>query len=125
MALDALVQEVVDTYLETVEAQVPGLVEGLYLVGSVALGDFRPRTSDIDFVAVTTTRPDTVAVAALTLCRGVGGHRRDPAALAARAADHHRPATEGPADGRVEAGVVLARIRLGPVSRSAVVVGLA
>jgi hypothetical protein len=58
MALDALVLEVVDTYLGTVEAQAPGLVEGLYLVGSVALGDFRPRTSDIDFVAVTTTPPD-------------------------------------------------------------------
>jgi Domain of unknown function (DUF4111) len=65
MALDALVQEVVDTYLGTVEAQAPGLVEGLYLVGSVALDDFRPRTSDIDFVAVTTTPPDPVAVTVL------------------------------------------------------------
>jgi hypothetical protein len=28
-------------------------VEGLYLQGSVALGDYRPKVSDIDFVAVT------------------------------------------------------------------------
>ncbi|MEV6300966.1 nucleotidyltransferase domain-containing protein [Actinoplanes sp. NPDC051861] len=31
----------------------PGLIEGLYLQGSAALGDYRPGISDIDFVAVT------------------------------------------------------------------------
>ena len=30
----------------------PGRVEGLYLIGSVAYGDFHEHTSDIDFVAV-------------------------------------------------------------------------
>jgi hypothetical protein len=35
------------------------------LVGSVALGDFRPRSSDIDFVAVTATCPSPAALAGL------------------------------------------------------------
>jgi Nucleotidyltransferase domain len=34
------------------EAERPGLVDGLYLGGSVALGDYRPGWSDVDFVAV-------------------------------------------------------------------------
>ena len=55
----------VGAYLEAVDAEAAGLLEGLYLVGSVALGVFRPHTSDIDFVAVTATRPDTAALAVL------------------------------------------------------------
>lgn len=41
------------------------LIEGLYLTGSVALGEFRPHTSDIDFVAITATRPSGASLAAL------------------------------------------------------------
>ncbi len=41
------------TYLEVVDATAPGLVEGLYVVGSYALGDWVPDTSDIDVVVVT------------------------------------------------------------------------
>ncbi len=59
------VAAVVDAYLRVVQAEAPGLVEGLYLTGSVALGEFRPRTSDIDYLAVTATPPDPAAVAAL------------------------------------------------------------
>lgn len=59
------VQSVVDAYLAAVDAEATGLVEGLYLTGSAALGEFRPRTSDIDFVAVTSHPPDAAAVAAL------------------------------------------------------------
>jgi hypothetical protein len=33
----------------------PGHVEGLYLVGSLALDDFQPGQSDVDFVAITPT----------------------------------------------------------------------
>jgi hypothetical protein len=58
------VEDVVDAYLEAVDDEAPGLVEGLYLTGSTALGEYRPNTSDIDFLAVTSTRP-TVAVAAI------------------------------------------------------------
>ncbi|HKG90549.1 MAG TPA: aminoglycoside adenylyltransferase domain-containing protein [Gemmatimonadaceae bacterium] len=56
---------VVAAYLDAVDAEAPGLVEGLYLTGSAALGDFRPRTSDVDFVAVTARPLDDGALAAL------------------------------------------------------------
>lgn len=56
MRLHPLVREKSAAYLARVDAAAPGLVEGLYLVGSVALDDFRPGASDIDFVAVT-SRP--------------------------------------------------------------------
>jgi hypothetical protein len=52
MAMDPLVRQVVHDYLAAVDAEAPNLIEGLYLVGSVALNDFRPHTSDI-VVAVT------------------------------------------------------------------------
>jgi hypothetical protein len=48
-----IVCNVVGAYLDLVDAEAPGLVEGLYLVGSVALEDFRPKASDIDFIVVT------------------------------------------------------------------------
>jgi hypothetical protein len=41
------------TYLDTVDAVAPGLVEGLYVVGSYALNDWIDGASDIDIVAVT------------------------------------------------------------------------
>ena len=63
--VDAAVESVVSAYLETVDAEAPGLMEGLYLTGSTALGDFRPHTSDIDFVAVTAAPLDATAIAAL------------------------------------------------------------
>jgi hypothetical protein len=52
--------------LESVDSEAPGLVEGLYLTGSTALGEFRPHTSDIDFLAVTSEHPDGSALAALS-----------------------------------------------------------
>jgi len=66
MALPERAQRVVDAYFESVDREAPGLVEGLYLTGSVALGEFRPQTSDIDFVAVTAAPPDSSALAALS-----------------------------------------------------------
>ncbi|MFN6119273.1 MAG: nucleotidyltransferase domain-containing protein [Actinomycetes bacterium] len=41
------------TYLEIVDSCAPGLVEGLYVVGSFALDDWQPGRSDNDIVAVT------------------------------------------------------------------------
>jgi hypothetical protein len=40
-------------YLDSVDSCAPGLVEGLYVVGSFALDDWIEGTSDIDVVAVT------------------------------------------------------------------------
>jgi predicted nucleotidyltransferase len=47
---------VVERYLTRADAALPGRIEGLYLVGSVALNDFTPNQSDVDFVAVTGDR---------------------------------------------------------------------
>ena len=65
-------------YLDCVDAEAPGLVEGLHLTGSVAMGDFQPggpltrwgpsgaSSSDIDFFAVVseTAKPSIVAALA-------------------------------------------------------------
>nr|BAO20199.1 putative nucleotidyltransferase [Sphaerisporangium sp. SANK 60911] len=76
--LPPIVEEVTRHYLTVADEEVPGLVDGLYLIGSVALDDFRPGASDIDFVAVTKTPADAGAMAALRrLHRRVrAGHRR-------------------------------------------------
>ncbi|MDR7275447.1 nucleotidyltransferase domain-containing protein [Catenuloplanes atrovinosus] len=55
-------RDVAAAYLEIADRHAPGLVEGLYLVGSVALGDYHPGVSDIDFVAVTSSAPDVAAI---------------------------------------------------------------
>jgi hypothetical protein len=64
-ALPADADDVVRAYLRFADEEAPGLIEGLYLVGSVALGEFRPHTSDVDFLAVTGTPLDEPASAAL------------------------------------------------------------
>lgn len=64
-ALPADVADACAAYLDLVDRHAPGLVEGLYLQGSVALGDYRPGVSDIDFVAVTGRAADPAAVAAI------------------------------------------------------------
>jgi hypothetical protein len=44
---------VVEQYLQLADQALPGRIEGLYLTGSIALGDYKPDQSDVDFVAVT------------------------------------------------------------------------
>ena len=90
----APVQHVVTEYLRALDAAVPGAVEGLYLIGSVAMGDFQTgrgiarlgptgaSVSDIDFIAVTSRPLDTAAIRAL--------HR-----IHRRLAAPWRPALEG------------------------------
>ncbi len=65
MSIHPTVDKIVEAYLGIVDSEAPGLVKGLYLTGSTALDEFRPHTSDIDFVAVTVTRPDSAETAAL------------------------------------------------------------
>ncbi len=79
MTLPAPVQSVVDAFLDAVDVRVPALVEVLYLVGSVALDDFRPHRSDVDFVAVTARRPDAASLVALERIHdGLQQRRRRP-----------------------------------------------
>src|SRR5262245_1381857 len=65
MPLHDHAERIVGAYLEAVDEEAPGLVEGLYLTGSTAFNEFRPRTSDIDFLAVTSNPPNAADVAAL------------------------------------------------------------
>ncbi|MFI6998988.1 aminoglycoside adenylyltransferase domain-containing protein [Nocardia sp. NPDC050175] len=65
MSLPAVVEDTVEFYLTSVDAEAPGLIEGLYLEGSLALNDFRPHTSDIDFVAITAKPPNPTEFDAL------------------------------------------------------------
>ncbi|GAA3432870.1 aminoglycoside adenylyltransferase domain-containing protein [Kutzneria kofuensis] len=45
-------RDVVDRYTRRIDRESPGLLQGLYLVGSVALHDFHDEVSDVDFIAV-------------------------------------------------------------------------
>ena len=47
-----VVTERLDRYLQRMDAAYPDVLAGFYLVGSIALGDYRPGQSDIDFIAV-------------------------------------------------------------------------
>jgi hypothetical protein len=77
-ALPPLVDDVVGHYLRSIDENAPGVVEAVYLTGSVALGDFRP-SSDIDFLAVTTDPLDEPARSALRrVHRSVSAYRRRP-----------------------------------------------
>ena len=59
------VRHVTAHYLALAEERVPGLVDGLYLGGSLGFGEWYDGRSDVDFVAVTTDRPDLADAARL------------------------------------------------------------
>jgi hypothetical protein len=52
-ALPTDVEIVMCAYLRLIDEWLPARITGLYIVGSVALDDYQPGQSDIDFVAVT------------------------------------------------------------------------
>lgn len=56
---------VVDRFLTRVDRALPGVIDGFYIVGSLALGGFRVGRSDIDFVATTTGPLSPCALKAL------------------------------------------------------------
>jgi hypothetical protein len=57
-----LVRRLVDDYLALVDAWLPLVIQGLYLVGSIALDDFQAGTSDVDFVALSAEALDEPAL---------------------------------------------------------------
>ncbi|WP_232663802.1 nucleotidyltransferase domain-containing protein [Pseudonocardia sp. TRM90224] len=65
MNLPAEVERATSTYLALADDRLLGLVEGLYLHGSLRFGEFHPARSDIDFVAVVAERPDAEQVVVL------------------------------------------------------------
>jgi hypothetical protein len=46
------VRPVLERYLSLIDAQLPGLMRAFYVVGSIALGGYNERFSDIDFVSI-------------------------------------------------------------------------
>lgn len=64
-ALPAEVARVISAHLRLTDESLPGQITGLYLVGSLALDDYQPGQSDIDFVAVTDTTLTPVQLARL------------------------------------------------------------
>jgi hypothetical protein len=51
------VRQVTAHYLALAEEHVPGLLEGVYLLGSLGWGEWYDGRSDVDFLAVTCERP--------------------------------------------------------------------
>lgn len=53
------------SFLRLVDERVPGLVEGLYLHGSLVFGEWHEGVSDVDFAALSSHRPAEAEVRAL------------------------------------------------------------
>jgi len=65
MTLPAEVTGVTSQFLRLIDASAPGLVEGLYLRGSLGFGEYFEGQSDVDFTAVLAAWPDTSQLDAL------------------------------------------------------------
>jgi hypothetical protein len=76
MATDQRVGAALGTYLDVVDEAAPGFVEGLYVVGSVALGDWIDGSSDIDVVVVTAEPPTDDDAAVLRTVHAVLSERQ-------------------------------------------------
>ncbi len=50
--------KIVADFVDRISAAVPELIEGIYLTGSISMGDFYPGKSDIDFLVFCKTLPD-------------------------------------------------------------------
>lgn len=64
-ALPLQVREVTGRFLALADKALPGLVEGLYLHGSLGFGEWYDGDSDVDYVAVLAERPDPDTVRVL------------------------------------------------------------
>lgn len=62
-----------ESYLRLADRLLPGRVVGLYLVGSAALGSFRPGRSDIDFIAVVEGEMDAQELRRLRTLHAIAG----------------------------------------------------
>jgi len=61
------VGQVVQTFLTLIDEKAPGLVQGLYLRGSLGFGEYFHGRSDVDFTAVLSNRPDKAQLDALAV----------------------------------------------------------
>ena len=58
MALPTAVTDVTSQFLGLIDASAPGLVQGLYLRGSLGFGEYFAGRSDVDFTAILAAWPD-------------------------------------------------------------------
>lgn len=65
MSLPAEVDQVTKAFLSQADEALPGVIEGLYLHGSLGFGEWFHGRSDIDYVAVLSARPDEITVEAI------------------------------------------------------------
>jgi len=65
MSLPGPVHQVSGLFLSLADEAAPGLVEGLYLHGSLGFGEWYDGRSDVDYVAVLAERPDEATVGRL------------------------------------------------------------
>jgi len=65
MSLPPEVDQVTRSFLSLSDDALPGVIEGLYLHGSLGFGEWYDGRSDIDYVAVLASRPDDATVDAL------------------------------------------------------------
>lgn len=56
------VQLILDEYVASLRFELEPLIEGIYVTGSVALQDYYPNKSDIDFITVLKDYPDEQAI---------------------------------------------------------------
>ncbi len=54
--MNPIAKTILELYQNEVDQKIPGFLEGLYLYGSLTLGDFHPKKSDIDFITVSSQR---------------------------------------------------------------------
>ena len=76
--------ETIRLWVETFDEIAPRTLEGLYVVGSVALGDWQPHSSDVDIVAITAEPADQDMAGALLTAHAVFTER------------HPAPTVDGP-----------------------------
>ncbi|MCP2262397.1 Nucleotidyltransferase domain-containing protein [Streptoalloteichus tenebrarius] len=75
IALSPAAAEAAAEHLARLDAAAPGLVVGLHVIGSAALGDHHPAVSDLDVVAELSREPDADDLAALAAAHtGAGVH---------------------------------------------------
>ncbi len=63
--------ETIRTWVNTFDEIAPRAIEGVYVVGSVALDDWQPHSSDIDIIAITAEPADEESAGALLAAHSV------------------------------------------------------
>jgi predicted nucleotidyltransferase len=94
-AIPEAAQSAVDRYTGLLNATLPGVVSGIYLTGSIALGDWRPERSDLDILVVTSRALGPADLAALAGLHARLAERPFPDAIYAGHDDVGRAAAAG------------------------------